>query len=528
MRSLPRLVNSFPIAGKVLIITVVIVLVSLAGTGLLAFLSIGKNMEILLGQKLEAIAKTAALQIPGETHEEVVQALLSQDAHLTTRPEFLGLQKILQGVKSANGLTSDVYTLIQPEWAPEQMIFVTMSNEKTYSGNSLPMHPIVKDVFKTGLPQYSGMYSDKEGMWVSAFAPIRLQNGKVVSVLEVDYRADQEVAEAKVQLLMQLLIPAFLALLFATLISYFVGNALTRPLHRLVLHAKKVSEGDLNAHTPVLSGDEFGALTEAVNVMTRDLNSSREKVLQAQEELVKAERLSALGELAAGIAHEISNPLAVVLAISDHIEKKLRAQKYQLSDLENDLPKIGRMTNRIIKIIRGLRSFSRDGNNDTFELTQISVLMEDTLTLCNEKIVSHSVGMELSEVPNVQIECRATQIGQVLVNMISNSIDAIETLPEKWIKISLVVSCDEKLQISITDSGPGIPAEVRDKIMEPFFTTKAVGKGTGLGLSITKSIIEGHNGKISIDAHCPNTRFLIELPLRHGQSSFEDGESKAS
>ena len=103
------------------------------------------------------------------------------------------------------------------------------------------------------------------------------------------------------------------------------------------------------------------------------------------------------------------------------------------------------------------------------------------------------------------------QLGQVLLNLLSNAHDAVQALSEKWVKVA-VEDRGPDLLISVTDSGPGIPTEVADRLMEPFYTTKEVGKGTGLGLSISKGIIDAHQGKIELDRHSPNTRFNITLP----------------
>jgi signal transduction histidine kinase len=111
------------------------------------------------------------------------------------------------------------------------------------------------------------------------------------------------------------------------------------------------------------------------------------------------------------------------------------------------------------------------------------------------------------------VDCSATQITQVLINLVNNAHDAIKNLKEKWIEIA-VNDSDHYVEISITDSGPGIPAGIKEKIMQPFFTTKAVGQGTGLGLSLSKSIIDSHKGFLLIDDNCPHTKFTILLPKK--------------
>ena len=132
--------------------------------------------------------------------------------------------------------------------------------------------------------------------------------------------------------------------------------------------------------------------------------------------------------------------------------------------------------------------------------------------MCHERFKTNGVNLTVGEVPDVFIRCRATQISQVLINLLNNSYDAIETLPEKWVKVELDAG-SERARIRIVDSGLGIPLEIRDKILNPFFTTKEIGKGTGLGLSVSKGIIDEHGGVLSVPENVKNTTFEIELHI---------------
>ena len=109
------------------------------------------------------------------------------------------------------------------------------------------------------------------------------------------------------------------------------------------------------------------------------------------------------------------------------------------------------------------------------------------------------------------VECREAEIGQVIVNLINNACDAVKDENQRWVKVE-VCSNSEKVFIQVTDSGPGIPDDLKEKILKPFFTTKPVGQGTGLGLSITKSILDAHQGQLCLDENSKNTKFVVELP----------------
>jgi C4-dicarboxylate-specific signal transduction histidine kinase len=144
---------------------------------------------------------------------------------------------------------------------------------------------------------------------------------------------------------------------------------------------------------------------------------------------------------------------------------------------------------------------------------ELKTIIEDTLDLCQERAKNLDINLSVSEVPRITITVRSIQVSQVLLNLINNAIEAIKDLTgEKWITITFHLS-STNLIIRITDSGQGIPKEIAEKVMMPFFTTKQNENGTGLGLSISRGIIEEHNGKLYIDNNNLNTSFVIELPL---------------
>lgn len=228
---------------------------------------------------------------------------------------------------------------------------------------------------------------------------------------------------------------------------------------------------------------------------------------------LQSTKMASLGEMAGGIAHEINNPLAIIQGKASQIIDQIESGAVDLERIKDSSAKIDAMTVRIAKIIKGLRSFSRNAENDPMERAKFSQVLEDSLELCKQKFKSKAVELRVKNEVDAVLECRPTQISQVLVNLLSNALDAIESLPEKWVSIESSV-VDRRIQVTVTDSGKGIPPAVIDKIMQPFFTTKEVGKGTGLGLSISKGIIEDHKGRFYYDASSPNTRFVIELPIK--------------
>jgi len=239
--------------------------------------------------------------------------------------------------------------------------------------------------------------------------------------------------------------------------------------------------------------------------------AAEELLKDQQMKLTLSAKMSSLGEMAGGIAHEINNPLTIINSKAVLLRKHLDNGNPDFEKIKNDLVKIEDTSNRIAKIIRGLNSFSRNTEGDPMEDFSIGQIIEDTLELCGERFKYHSIALTVDIQTDPLIHCRPLQITQVIMNLLCNAYDAVYERQERWVKVQ-VTEDDTKVTISVTDSGKGISNEVVEKMMNPFFTTKDIGKGTGLGLSISKGIVEDHTGLFFYDIHSPNTRFIIELP----------------
>jgi C4-dicarboxylate-specific signal transduction histidine kinase len=257
-----------------------------------------------------------------------------------------------------------------------------------------------------------------------------------------------------------------------------------------------------------------------VLVLFQDVTPRKEAerlVMERQSQAVSASKMAALGEMAGGIAHEINNPLAIIHGKAQQLKELAESAGPEHGSVETleIAERIESTSNRISKIIRSLRFFARDGALDPFERFPLNSVLNETLELCRERFVSHRITFRVPQIPeDVWIECRPVQIGQVLLNLLNNAHDAVEGQPAPWVELSYrhLQSTRDEIELSVTDSGPGIPVATRERVFEPFFTTKGISKGTGLGLSISRGIIEDHQGTISVDSECPNTRFTIRLP----------------
>jgi PAS domain S-box-containing protein len=250
-------------------------------------------------------------------------------------------------------------------------------------------------------------------------------------------------------------------------------------------------------------------LIESYVSIAHDITTSKNN----EAGLIQSAKMATLGEMAGGIAHEINNPLGIIRGKSLQLLRKVENGIIDPANFKIELHKIEETSMKIAKIVQGLRTFSRNGTEDPNDDIQISKIIEDTLELCAERFKDHSIDLSIYCPSDLKISCRASQISQVLMNLLSNAHDAIENFDEKWIKLE-VKNEDPFVKIIITDSGIGIKAEVVEKMLHPFFSTKEVGKGTGLGLSISKGIIENHKGSLRYDSTSKNTCFIVELPIR--------------
>lgn len=238
----------------------------------------------------------------------------------------------------------------------------------------------------------------------------------------------------------------------------------------------------------------------------------QQMINQIQAKAVQTSKLAVLGELAAGIAHEINNPLMILTSLAFLVQKNIEQQKYD--QLPEKLDKIQSTISRIGRIVNGLRTYARDGSDDPMMPVNIEDVVLESLELCVETIRHQNINISFENqiTSPAIVNCRDTQISQVILNLISNAKDAALLLEEKWIKVILSQQ-GSNVVLQVIDSGSGISLDIRDQIFQPFFTTKSVGSGTGLGLSISNEIIKVHSGRLFVDHSQTNTCFTVELPL---------------
>jgi PAS domain S-box-containing protein len=264
--------------------------------------------------------------------------------------------------------------------------------------------------------------------------------------------------------------------------------------------------------------DRAGNVILSVGI-SRDITEKlkmREVLELERARSVQSSKMALLGELSAGVAHEVNTPLAIIHGYTGQILDLLKDHDFDREFVITSLRRIESTVMRISRIVKGLSKFARDTGKDAPEKSSVTQIIEDALSFTKEKIAYHGIQFELDlPPPELTLECNSTLLSQVILNLLTNARDAVVGRDEKWIRIS-VTENEKSIEISVTDSGPGIPPENRDKIFAPFFTTKSVGAGTGLGLSVSRNTIEKHGGKIFLDEASEKTRFVVELPKTAG------------
>jgi len=326
------------------------------------------------------------------------------------------------------------------------------------------------------------------------------REGDVLGVLSFSQSVDQTFLTLKRSKRALGLFTVLAVLLASLLVGTVIAGRLHTPMKRLVEGTAKVAAGDMGHRLPIDRSDEFGHLAHKFNEMSRKLSQSRRSLIQS-------ERLISMGKLAAGVAHELNNPLTGVLAfteslIDDADDGDVRVEDYRV---------IQREALRCRRIVRDLLDFVRQEKpamraEDADHLVGLTLRLIEKLASFRDVTLIHEGG---SDLPLVRAD--AGQVQQVMLNLLINAADAMDGVGT--IRIGLrSLERGRWVEISVADDGPGIPEELRDKIFEPFFSTKAH-RSNGLGLSICQGIIEQHGGRLEFETRDgEGTTFRVLLP----------------
>jgi len=345
--------------------------------------------------------------------------------------------------------------------------------------------------------------------YVTAYEPVRNLAGKIVGILAVGI-VEQKFVDMRRETLTIFLGITLLGMILSIVVATYLSSAIVRPINSLVRVSQKISQGDFSEVVQARSRNEIGELERTFSLMTSSLRERDREIMRLNEQrMARSEKLASVGRLAAGIAHEINNPLTSVLTFSSLLLRKAEDEQ------KEKLGIIVKETTRCREIVKGLLNFARQSESKR-EQCDLNEIIENAIKLTKNQLkVSDNhitIVREFEELPALEID--RNQMLEVFINMIINAVDAMPKGGE--LKASTRLLGEEKaVEIRISDTGNGIPKENLEKIFDPFFTTKDAGKGTGLGLAVTYGIIEGHGGTIDVASEVgKGTSFVITLPLR--------------
>jgi two-component system NtrC family sensor kinase len=362
---------------------------------------------------------------------------------------------------------------------------------------------------KEGQEIYNENVTVANNQYIAAYGPIKNISGEIIGSIGVGI-LEEKIQKLQRDALIIFFIISVGGVLVMVALSHWLIKRFLRPINLLLSAIRKAGSGNyenilsFDKYPPEIAdlGQEFNRMISSIK--QRDMMLKR----RAQDEVMKSERLAMIGQLAAGVAHEINNPLGSILLFTRLILQKIPEEGV----MRDNLQRIEKETRRCQGIVQNLLEFARQ-REPKIESVDLNDLLAKTLSLFENQALFHNVHIMKNfgtDLPLIHID--PTQIQQVFINIVMNAADAINGKGD----IEVITRCNQPenmVEFSIRDSGCGIKPEIMDKIFEPFFTTKGVGHGTGLGLSISLGIIQRHGGTIQVSSHTDQgSTFTVSLP----------------
>jgi len=394
---------------------------------------------------------------------------------------------------------------------------------------------VAQAVLERGASWYGRAYVVND--WrITAYEPIRNHSGAIIGILYVGVR-EMPFLAVRTDMMLTFLVVAAVGVLVVLGLTYLITRSMIQPLEAIVAASNRIADGDLDhSMISIPSRDEIGHLADRFNKMVTSIKTMKreledwgrtleEKVEKRTEELVlvqnqmaQSAKLASIGRLAAGVAHEINNPLGGILtfsmlALEDCSEKDPVRQNLEI---------IIKQTMRCRETVKGLLDFARQSTASA-SLCEVNSVVDNTLSLLQNQSIFQNVRTVRKfkpDPPPVLID--PGQLQQVVVNIALNAVDAMEETGTLTVETDTDMEAQEVL-IRISDTGKGIPAEILPLIFEPFFTTKKVGEGTGLGLSIVHGIVTRAGGKVEAATSHKGATFTVRLPIAQ---EVKDGGAK--
>lgn len=368
--------------------------------------------------------------------------------------------------------------------------------------------------------------------YITAYEPIRDIDGKIIGVLYVGM-LEKPYIDIINHVMLTFVGIALLCVFLLLVILYFSTKRIIKPLGQMVMATGRIAKGDYSVRVVTESEDEIGILAQSFNKMVEDLQKATEdlkewgktlekkveertkELKEIQEHLIQSEKLASLGKLAAGIAHEINNPLGGILLYSHLLLEDLGSD----SSYADNIKKVIREATRTKEIVKGLLEFARSKEPEMNIINLNDVILYSLAIFEKQELFQNIriLKMLADDLPKVRGD--TSQLQQVFMNMILNAAEAMNG--NGYLTVKTYVNQKGEVLVEITDTGCGISKENISRVFEPFFTTKPVGKGTGLGLAISYGIIKRHDGDIRIKSEeGKGTTFTIVFPASKEQQNY--------
>ena len=346
--------------------------------------------------------------------------------------------------------------------------------------------------------------------YLIASEPIRDLNDRIIGMLSLGVR-EEKYTDTRLKAT-----AAFVAITLtggaaSMCLFYFIARNISVSVHKLVLASREVARGNLDARVAIASQDELHELADTFNSMASSLKKRDEKLKEfARNKIMQSERLAVIGQLAAGVAHEMNNPLTGIVTYSH-----LLLERADVRDSTKEfLRKIATQADRCRGIVRGLLDFSRPKKPDK-RSCNLNLVLQECVSLVENQSLFHNIKVEKNFQRNLPlVVADPSLIQQVFMNLIINAAEAMDGNGRMDLTTRLEPD-GEFVEILFADSGHGISEENQERIFDPFFTTKEVGHGTGLGLAISFGIVKEHEGTIAVESEPgKGATFTVRLPAR--------------
>jgi len=345
--------------------------------------------------------------------------------------------------------------------------------------------------------------------YITAYEPIRSLSGSVIGILYVGI-LEEKYSDLRRQAVFTFLGITSLSMITAFIISYLLSTNISRSIRKLAHASHEMAAGNLDTSVDIKAKDELGELAGTFNFMALALKERDERLKEyATKKIMESERLALIGQLAAGVAHEINNPLQGILAYSCLLVENSAADDPNRALLE----KVAQQATRCKNIIRGLLDFSRE-TRPQMSYQQVNVILQETLSLVERQALFQNIAIVRNLNPSLPpAVIDPSQMQQVFMNIVINAAEAMEGGGTLTVTTRTDAS-NRFIEVEITDTGIGIAKENLEKIFDPFFTTKGVGHGTGLGLAVSYGIVKKHHGALEVRSEIgKGATFIIRLPM---------------